>query len=133
VPDPYDSEARSGWKLRIGLASATGRLRGLVRGRLRGIEVLRRGYSPRIVRAAVIGSAGRTLVSGPELAARLGLRDTWAFFSLRSRDGTLRPEPDRSGQKAAPAPQQTGAPTGGTASGTGAATPRAPSPRAAAA
>jgi hypothetical protein len=32
------------------------------------------------VRAVVVGTRGRTKVSGPELKARLGLPDTWASF-----------------------------------------------------
>jgi stage II sporulation protein D len=59
--------------------------------------VLRRGFSPRILTAYVLGSRGRTLVHGPELAARLGLSDSWAYFSVRNGQATT-PEPDRSGQ-----------------------------------
>jgi len=107
--DPYDRGPLHRWKLTIGFASAAARLHGLVRGSFRGIEVRRRGFSPRIRSAYVLGSAGRTGVTGAELAARLGLHDAWAYFSVR--DGrTVRPEPDRSG--AAPAPS-----TGGVAAG----------------
>jgi stage II sporulation protein D len=94
--DPYDGGPLHSWKLTISFASATARLRGLVRGSLRGIEVRRRGFSPRILSAYVLGSKGRTAVSGAELAARLGLYDTWAYFSVRNGQ-TVRPEPDRSG------------------------------------
>jgi hypothetical protein len=51
------------------------------------------------VAAEVLGSAGDTRVSGPELAARLGLYDTWAYFSVRNGQSVV-PEPDRSGQSA---------------------------------
>jgi stage II sporulation protein D len=105
--DPYDRGPLHSWKLTIGFASAAARLHGLVRGSFRGIEVRRRGFSPRILSAYVLGSGGRTAVSGAGLAARLGLYDTWAYFSVRSGQ-TVRPEPDRSG--AAP-------PTGGVAAG----------------
>ncbi len=97
VSDPYETAARSGWKTSLTFATATQRLKGLVKGRLRGIEVLKRGYSPRIVTAAVIGTAGTVAVSGPELAARLGLQDSWAYFSVSSGSGPARAEPDRSG------------------------------------
>ena len=99
--------------------AAAKRLSGLVHGQFRGIEVLRRGFSPRILSAEVLGSAGPTAVTGAELAARLGLLDTWAQFSV-SDGGAERPEPDLSGQSpgaappAAPAP---GTPSGGTPSG----------------
>jgi stage II sporulation protein D len=113
--DPYDRGPLHSWKLTIGFASAAARLRGLVRGSFRGVEVRRRGFSPRILAAYVLGSRGRTAVSGAELAARLGLYDTWAYFSVRSGQ-TVRPEPDRSG---APPPHAGAAasPTGSAAAG----------------
>jgi SpoIID/LytB domain protein len=123
VADPFDQGPQHTWSVSMGFAAAAARLRGLVRGSFRGIEVLRRGYSPRIVSAYVLGSAGRTPVSGPELEARLGLYDSWAYFSVRTARG-VQPEPDLSGYTtpapvsgstpAAPsasAPTSTGAPT----------------------
>src|SRR4029077_20074722 len=107
VPDPYDSGPRFDWKLDLSFAAAAARLRGLVKGGLRGIEVLQRGYSPRILTAAILGSAGTTLLSGEELAARLGLQDTWAYFGVRSGNGPVKPEPERGGS----APPQTPTPT----------------------
>jgi hypothetical protein len=52
-----------------------------VQGRFKGLAVLQRGSSPRVVRAEVRGTGGSTPVTGPQLRARLGLRDTW--FHLR--------------------------------------------------
>jgi len=112
VPDPYDAGPRFDWTLSMSFTSAAARLHGLVQGRLRGIEVLTRGHSPRILNAAVLGSGGTTQLSGAELAARLGLPDTWAFFGARTGQGPVTPEPDRSG---APAPQPT--PAGGVSAG----------------
>jgi len=112
VSDPYDAGPMHRWTVTISFKSAASRLSGLVSGSFRGIEVLKRGTSPRIVSADVLGSKGRTLVSGPELAARLGLYDTWAYFSVTDAHGT-RPEPDLSRQPAAgsePAPPPTGPP-----------------------
>ena len=37
--------------------------------------------SPRIVKARIVGSRGSTVVTGPQIRTRLGLRDTW--FHLR--------------------------------------------------
>lgn len=120
VDDPFDGGAQHRWgPLRFTFPAAAKRLSGLVHGQFRGIEVLRRGFSPRILSAEVLGSAGPTAVTGAELAARLGLLDTWAQFSV-SDGGAERPEPDLSGQSpgaappAAPAP---GTPSGGTPSG----------------
>ncbi|HXR29456.1 MAG TPA: SpoIID/LytB domain-containing protein [Solirubrobacteraceae bacterium] len=109
VADPYDNGPSSRWKLAVGFSAVAGELRGLVKGAFRGIEVLRRGVSPRIVSALVLGSAGSTPVNGPELAARLGLSSTWAYFSVRN-GAVTRAEPDRSGRPPASAP----APVAGT-------------------
>ena len=81
------------------------RLRGLVHGSFQGIEVVKRGFSPRIVSAYVLGSARAHAVSGPALAARLGLYSAWAYFS-RAKAQSVKPEPDRSGWAplASPAP-----------------------------
>jgi SpoIID/LytB domain protein len=126
VPDPFDQGPQHTWRVNMSFSAAAAHLHGLVRGSFRGIEVLRRGYSPRIVSAYVLGSAGRTEVDGPELADRLGLDDTWAYFSVRTAHG-VRPEPDQSRYtrpagtaEEPPAPPTTGA--------GGAATPGTQSP-----
>lgn len=115
VPDPYDQGDGHRWLLSMSFATAAKRLRGLVKGAFRGIEVLRRGYSPRILSAEVLGSHGGTPVSGIELAARLGLEDTWAYFSARSAHGTVA-EPDLSHYTTPTgvAPEVTGPETGAT-------------------
>ncbi|HEV3318466.1 MAG TPA: SpoIID/LytB domain-containing protein [Solirubrobacteraceae bacterium] len=102
VPDPYDAGAQAHWKLSMSFATAAARLQGLVKGTFRGIEVLKRGYSPRVLTAAILGSAGTTRVSGATLAERLGLQDTWAYFSVRSGHGPVRPEPERGRAPATP-------------------------------
>lgn len=111
VPDPYDAGPQFDWRLSMSFATATSRLRGLVKGSLRGIEVLQRGVSPRILTAELIGSAGNTQVSGDELAERLGLPDTWAYFSATSTAGQAKPA-----QPAKPAKPQP-SPAGGTIAG----------------
>ena len=83
VADPYDGASpRHRWTKRMTLGTAGRRLGGLVKGSLRQIKVLRRGRSPRVVRAQVVGTGGRTTVTGPQLRARLGLYDTWARFTV---------------------------------------------------
>lgn len=82
VRDPYDSISPvHRWRVSTSLVAAGGKLRGLYAGRFRGIEVLTRGVSPRIVRARVLGTRGSTITTGGVLRARLGLRDTWATFN----------------------------------------------------
>ena len=54
----------------------------LVRGRVTGVVPRRRGRSsPRILAAELVGTSGRSTATGAQLRARLGLRDTWAFFA----------------------------------------------------
>jgi len=95
VADPFDEASphhRFGprsWSMR----RAEKALGDWVRGSLRGIEVVQRGASPRIVRAEVVGSGGRTTVSGAQLRARLDLPDTWAYVTTITT--TARPGPER--------------------------------------
>ena len=58
-------------------------LGGLVRGKLKRIVVTKRGASPRIVKARLVGSGGSSKVSGPDLRSYLGLPDTWATFKRK--------------------------------------------------
>lgn len=102
VPDAYETKSSS-WKLSLGFAAAAARLRGFVKGSFRGVEVLKRGVSPRILAAEVLGSRGNSQISGPELAARLGLQSAWAYFSVKS-GASVRREPDVSGQAPFTAP-----------------------------
>src|SRR4051794_97179 len=83
VKDPYDGVSpKHRWgPIRMSMATAAGKLSGLVQGRFKGVRVRTRGSSPRIVTAYVIGTGGRTRVSGATLRARLGLLDTWAYFT----------------------------------------------------
>ncbi len=108
VPDPFDSGPLHAWRTSLSFAAAARDLNGLVRGGFRGIEVLKRGVSPRILTANILGSRGRTPISGDELAARFGLYDTWAYFSIRDAHGTHR-EPERSGARPPAAESQDGA------------------------
>jgi stage II sporulation protein D len=88
VDDPYDnSSPYHRWgPYSYSVPGFAAKLGGWVRGRFQGLDVLQRGVSPRIVRAEVRGSGGRTVVTGAQLRARLGLRDSW--FYLRSVSST---------------------------------------------
>jgi SpoIID/LytB domain protein len=102
VTDAYEgSSAR--WKVELSFAAAAKRLRDLYQGSFRGIEVLARGASPRILTARVLGSGGSSRVQGAELAGLLGLNSTWEYFSVRS-GAKLSAEPDRSGRAKALGP-----------------------------
>lgn len=84
VKDPYDSESpRHRWgPYRWTLAQAKRRFGSWVKGSFRSVKIIKRGRSPRIVTAEIIGSRGRTRVSGPAIRARLGLNDTWVTFRV---------------------------------------------------
>jgi SpoIID/LytB domain protein len=124
VADPYDGGPSSSWALSMSFSSAAARLKGLVRGAFRGIGVLARGVSPRVVSAEVLGSRGATVVSGPELAARLGLTSTWMYFSVKN-GARVKREPDHSGRAPAAGAPVTSAPVPPTPQG-GAPAPGSP-------
>ena len=103
VDDPYDDESpRHRWgPIRMTLKQAGRKLGGLVKGKFRGIEVVQRGRSPRIVEADVIGSRGTHPHHGGRCARGSGC-------STRGRSSPRSP-PARS-----PLPsRRTGPPTGG--------------------
>ena len=96
VIDPFEGTA-SRWRLELPFSAAARRLHGLFKGAFRGIEVLRRGTSPRILTARVLGTTAATALSGAALAGRLGLVSTWAYFDVRTGNA-IKQEPDHSGQ-----------------------------------
>ncbi len=83
VDDPYDDASpKHRWgPYKWSMKTTASKLSGLVKGKFKGIDVTRRGDSPRIVTADVVGSGGRTEVSGGTLRARLGLFDSWVYFT----------------------------------------------------
>ncbi len=88
VDDPYDTASpRHRWTRRMSLASAQRRLGRLLKGSLRQIRVLKRGQSPRVVSAEVVGTGGTTKVSGPQLRSKFGLYDAWARFTVITSRG----------------------------------------------
>jgi stage II sporulation protein D len=85
VEDPYDDlSPRHRWTTKLSMKSAARKLRGLVQGSFKGIKVTKRGASPRIMAAEVVGSRGSTPTDGATLRAKLGLFDTWAYFTAIS-------------------------------------------------
>jgi SpoIID/LytB domain protein len=78
VQDPTDRiSPYYRWAVRFTTKQIQRRLRGIVRGRLRGIRVVRHGVSPRVVEAEVRGTKGSRRVGGDVLRGRLELRSTW--------------------------------------------------------
>jgi len=111
VADPYDvASPRHRWgPYTMSLGQARAKLGDRVKGAFRGIDVTRRGKSPRVVYADVVGSAGRTRVTGPQLRSIFGLYDTWATFNVITASGQTHNPPG------APAPPPVDGQTGGIA------------------
>jgi SpoIID/LytB domain protein len=86
VPDPYEGDVNSAyhqWTRKFSAQKMQAALGDRVRGRLKNIVVTKRGVSPRIVKASLVGTGGTTRISGPDLKARLALPDSWAYFTRR--------------------------------------------------
>jgi stage II sporulation protein D len=97
VDDPYDDASpKHRWRFTYTPAQLRRKLGKLVKGsKLRGIKVVKRGVSPRVVLADVVGSRGRTRVRGADLRRTLGLWDTWAYFvTMKTTQGTDEPPPE---------------------------------------
>jgi stage II sporulation protein D len=86
VNDPYDSYAPlHNWgPLRRTSTQLTASLGTAVKGSLRAIYRVQAGTSPRIVKAAIIGSEGATFMHGNTLREKLGLYSAWATFKSMS-------------------------------------------------
>lgn len=82
VKDPYDDiSPKHTWSYTFSNATLANKLGGqYVKGTLKSIKVIKRGKSPRIVNARVIGTRGTTTINGATIRARLGLPDTWVSF-----------------------------------------------------
>src|SRR3954447_8530898 len=89
VDDPYDNlSPRHRWRFVWSKSKLDAKLGAFVKGKLKNLKVTKRGVSPRIVNAQVIGTRGTTVVTGPQLRSRLGLFDTWAYFvNVKSGQG----------------------------------------------
>jgi stage II sporulation protein D len=94
VPDPYDDAVGNPyyrWSYRMALASAAKTLGPMVMGRLRGVHVTERGVSPRVVTAQVVGSRGKTAVTGPQLRQVFRLPSTYMRFTTISSAPVAKP------------------------------------------
>jgi stage II sporulation protein D len=81
VPDPYDGACPlHTWKLQFSGPEISSRLGAYLDGRLKRVVVTRRGVSPRIVEAKLVGTGGTTTVRGEQLQVALGGYSTWMEF-----------------------------------------------------
>ncbi len=104
VRDPYDRiSPRHRSELRYSGREMARRLRSRTAGRFLRVQVTKRGVSPRIVRARIVGTKGAAPIDGGKLRTLLDLPDTWAsFYKVVSWGGRRRIagwfEPRRSGR-----------------------------------
>jgi stage II sporulation protein D len=81
VPDPYDGACPlHTWKLEFSGPEISSRLGSYLDGRLKQVVVTKRGVSPRIVEAKLVGTGGTTAVRGEQLEVALGGYSTWMEF-----------------------------------------------------
>jgi stage II sporulation protein D len=110
VPDPYDTRSpHHRWTVGVSAAALDRELG--APGAFKRLKVLQRGVSPRVVRARVVGTRGTRTVTGPQVRAALGLRDTW-FTHYRVESSASRLE---AASVASPAPGGPAASRSGTA------------------
>src|SRR3954447_11889098 len=95
VDDPYDNlSPRHRWRYVWSKSKLDARLGSFVKGKLKTVKVTKRGVSPRIVNAQVVGTRGTLNVTGPQLRSRLGLFDTWAYFvTIKTGQGDVSQPP----------------------------------------
>jgi stage II sporulation protein D len=122
VEDPFDNVSpRHRWgPFRYTTTQVQSKLRRYLRGRFKRIKVVQRGASPRVVRAQVIGTGGKTTVTGPQLRSAFGLYDTWAYFT------SVTSKASKSPKKKPKQPPPASDPSGGVSPGARAAALRAP-------
>ncbi len=81
VPDPYDYYCPlHSWTLRFSGPAISAKLGAYLDGKLKQVVITKRGVSPRIVAAKLIGTGGVTKATGEELEIALGAYSTWMSF-----------------------------------------------------
>jgi stage II sporulation protein D len=94
VSDPYDGAAADPyhrWSYQLTLSAASRALGSLVKGTLLGIQVTKHGVSPRVIGAQVVGTRGRSSVTGPQLQSIFSLPSTYMMFSTISATSGVPP------------------------------------------
>ncbi len=81
VPDPYDGECPlHTWTLKFSGPEISAKLSGYLKGKLKQVVITKRGVSPRIIEAKLVGTGGVSTITGEQLEAALGGYDTWMTF-----------------------------------------------------
>jgi stage II sporulation protein D len=81
VPDPFDDECPlHEWTLRFSGPEISAKLGAYLQGKLKQVVITKRGVSPRIISAKLVGTGGVSTVSGEQLEVALGGYDTWMSF-----------------------------------------------------
>jgi stage II sporulation protein D len=81
VPDPYDSLCPlHEWTLELSGPEISEKLSGLLDGKLMKVEIIKTGYSPRIIEAKLFGTGGVTTATGSQLEEALGSYSDWMTF-----------------------------------------------------
>ncbi len=120
VPDPYDDAGGNPyyrWQVNLSVGGASAKLGELVAGSLKGIKILEHGVSPRIVKAAVIGTKGTSDVTGAELQQLFGTMSTYMAFTTITAKGTVSSSGGATSATPYTAPSSTGSGSGGSSSG----------------
>lgn len=111
VPDPYDGACPlHNWKLEFSGPEISSRLGAYLHGKLKQVVITKRGVSPRIVEAKLIGTGGATKVRGDQLEAALGSYSTWMEFQ-KVVNGKVEKAPG--GQSGGGGKSKPGSPPGG--------------------
>jgi stage II sporulation protein D len=95
VPDTYDGAAgnpNEHWGYNLSLSAAAAKLGHYVKGQLLGIQVTEHGVSPRVLLAQVVGTKGRTQITGQQLQSVFGLQTTLASFTTISTNPGAPPQ-----------------------------------------
>ena len=80
-PDPFDGVCPlHEWTLRFSGPEISAKLSAYLQGKLKQVVITKRGVSPRIISAKLIGTGGVSTVSGEQLEVALGGYDTWMTF-----------------------------------------------------
>jgi stage II sporulation protein D len=76
------------WTLSYTQRGLESKLKHYLKGRLRAVKIVKKGVSPRIVAADVVGSKGKVRVTGTNLRQALGARVNWMTFKRVRVDAT---------------------------------------------
>jgi hypothetical protein len=124
VPDPYDGAGGNPyyrWSDNLTMAQAAAALGSLLKGSLIGIQPTPPDLTPRLVSAQVVGTGGRSTVTGGQLQQLFGLLSTYASFTtITAALGAGSSAPAQATRSATGAPGSGGSRLAGTTPASGA-------------